>query len=357
MTVLLTGGSGFIGSRLAQHFAHAGDQGVILDLAPPAALPDSWRFVQADVRDAGAVKEAAAGCDALFHLAAAHHDRGISPATYFSVNRDGTSAVCEAAAAHGIRRICFFSSVAVYGGAAPPRTEETVPLPIGPYGASKLEGEQVVRKWCAGGPERRAIIIRPTAIIGPGNFANLYALCRQLDRPWFVQVGPGSNVKALGFVDNLVAATVALWGRNGEQPVEVFNYVDKPDLTSREIVAEIRRGLGRGLRGIRIPFRLALLGALPFELGSWLSGRDLGVSRNRIRKFAAVASTFEAGKILAAGFRPPVALREGLRRTVAWYLAEGRHRPPPPRIPAPRSASDHSFGRIGNPPGVDGDGY
>jgi nucleoside-diphosphate-sugar epimerase len=337
MTVLVTGGSGFIGSYLVDRLARQGERGVILDLVAPATLPAAWTFLQADVRDAPAVSRSARGSDAIFHLAAAHHDRGILPETYFSVNQEGTRAVCAAAATHGIGRICFYSSAAVYGSESPQPDEGAVPRPDGPYGASKLEGERRLLDWCAENPARRALIIRPAAIIGPRQFANLYALIRQLDRRLFIEVGDGRNLKALGYVENLVDATLKLWSGAATPGVDVYNFTDKPDLTSAEIAREIRNGLGRSTESIRISYPLARLAALPFEAASRLLGRDLGVSAERIRKLAVLSSTFDIGKLLATGFVPRVTLLEGLRRTVDWYATEGRDRQPvrsiPPRVP------------------------
>jgi len=339
VTILVTGGTGFIGTALVQRLARSGESGVVLDLWAPESLPEGWRYVGADVRDGPAVAQAAEGCDGVFHLAAAHHDRGISTETYFGVNREGTRAVVAAAEARGIQRICFLSSVAVYGDGSHTKSEQTPPAPTNPYGASKLAAEEVLGAWCAAGPLRRAVILRPTAVIGPNNFANLFALCVYLDRPLFVSVGVGRNHKSLAYLDNLVEATISLWNREGVAGVEVYNYADKPDLSSSEIIAQIREGLGREGPGIRLPLGLALLGALPFEVLGNVLGKDLGISRNRIHKLAEVNSVVDAERVQAACSFPRIPLMEGLRRTLAWYVAEGRGRPLVKRIPPERPPS------------------
>lgn len=333
MKPLVTGGTGFIGTALVERLARSGATGVVLDLWAPETLPEGWRYVCADVRDGAAVAEAAQGCDGIFHLAAAHHDRGISSETYLGVNRDGTLAVVAAAESHGIQQICFLSSVAVYGDGSHAKHEQTPPAPSNPYGASKLAAEAVLGAWCSADQRRRALIIRPTAVIGPNNFANLFALCVYLDRPLFVSVGMGRNHKSLAYLENLVEAILVLWGREGGSGVEVYNYADKPDLTSSEIIARIREGLGRQGPGIRLPLGLALLGALPFEVLGNVLGKDLGISRNRIQKLAEVNSVVDTAQIQAVCSFPRIPLTEGLRRTLAWYVAEGRGRSPVKRIP------------------------
>lgn len=333
MNLLVTGGTGFIGTVLVERLAAAGHRGVVLDLWAPQRLPSGWEYLQGDVRDAALVRRTAQGRDGILHLAAAHHDKGISEANYFSVNRDGTRSVCDAADANGILRVCFFSTVAVYGNRPVPKDETSETEPEGPYGSSKLAGEVVMREWCAGGAQRQGIIIRPTPVIGPGTFANLYTLCRHLDHPVFVMVGDGSNLKSICYLENIVAATMLLWSQPPAAGLAIYNYADKPDLTSRKIVAQIRAGLSRSSSGIRIPLGLALLAALPFEAGALVLRRDLGVSRIRIRKLFQWNSVIEADRIRAAGFTPPVSLEEGLRRTLAWYVAEGKRQTHVKRIP------------------------
>jgi len=339
VTTLVTGGTGFIGTALVQRLALNGESGVVVDLWAPDSLPAGWRYLAADVRDESAMAEAATGCDGIIHLAAAHHDRGISQETYFGVNREGTRALTAAAELHGIQRICFLSSVAVYGDGPHSKSEATAPAPTNPYGASKLAAEVVLGDWCSGDARRRALILRPTAVIGPNNFANLFALCAYLDRPLFVSVGMGRNQKSLAYLDNLVAATLGLWNQTGKTGVDVFNYADKPDLSSAEIIAEIRAGLGRQGQGIRLPVGLAKLGALPFEVLGNVLGKDLGISRNRIHKLAEVNSVVDAERVREACSFPRIPLIEGLRRTLDWYVAEGRGRTPVRRIPPARSAS------------------
>jgi nucleoside-diphosphate-sugar epimerase len=148
----------------------------------------------------------------------------------------------------------------------------------------------------------------------------------------------GRNRKSLAYLDNLVDALLGLWRREGSAGVEIYNYADKPDLSSAEIIAEIRAGLGRQGPGIRLPLGLALLGALPFEVLGNLLGKDLGISRNRIHKLAEVNSVVAADRVQQACGAPRIPLTEGLRRTLAWYVAEGRGRTPVRRIP-PEHAS------------------
>ncbi len=330
--ICITGATGFIGSYFCRAYQAAGHEVVGLDLVPPDGAAPMVRFIRGDIRDADALRRAFTGCKRVLSLAAAHHDFGIDRPTYFAVNEEASRLVCEQADAAGIRRLCWYSSCAVYGDAREPRDERTEPHPVHPYGASKLAGEQVFRAWAARGEGRSVLCIRPTITFGPGNVANMYSLIRQIAGGRFVTAGAGTNCKSLSYVENLVSATQYLWERQGEG-MDTFNFVEKPDLTSAKICDEIAHALGRRSAGLRLPLPLVLAMALPFDAITAVTGKDLSISTMRVRKLFVQQTRFEAQKLADAGFRSPVPLPEGLHRMVRWWSAEGRSTPPTWRQP------------------------
>lgn len=347
MKILITGGSGFIASHFYVRLLAAGHEVVNCDLVEPPPQARAATFVRSDIRDRVGLRRAMTGCDAVLHLAAAHHDFGIAERTFFDVNVGGAEAVCQAMDDQGITLGCFYSSVAVYGSAPPPHHEEAAVAPLAAYGCSKLAGETVFRRWSERGGGRCCLVMRPTATIGARHFANMYSLIRQIDSGRFLPVGDGRNAKSLAYVGNLVQATIALWleGTSRRQPFDVFNYIDKPDLTSAEIVATIHQALGRRLPRMRVPYPLAMTLAFPFDLAIGVTGRNLPISGERIRKLATAETRFEAEKISATGFQPGVSLKGGLTRMVEWYLAEGKDQQAAWRQPpaSPMLMRDHSL--------------
>lgn len=349
MRVLVTGGSGFIGRYFCERLHGAGREVQILDLVPPAWPHEGICVQLGDVRDPAAVREALAGCDLVIHLAAAHHDFGISAPTYFGVNEGGARVLTEEMDRAGVRRVCFFSSVAVYGDAPEPRTEATPPAPAHPYGASKLAGEEVFRRWVERGDGRRALVIRPAVVFGPRNFANVYALMRQIHSGFYLPVGRGANVKSMAYVENVVDAALHLLGRDALPAFDAFNYVDLPDLTSRGIGDAIAEALGRRPPAVAVPLSLALALAAPFDAVIRVTGRNLPISSARVRKLATMQTKFEAAKVREAGFEPAHTLRDGIRRMAEWFLSEGRHQPvvshlPPETVGAALVASAKAAG-------------
>jgi nucleoside-diphosphate-sugar epimerase len=330
----ITGGSGFIGSYFCRELSKAGHDLTIVDLIkPPPGLPHD-RFVQGDIRDPKAVKDAMTGCERLLHLAAAHHDFGIAYDTYFSVNEAGSRVLCDAMDHSGIKQMCFYSTVAVYGDTPEPHHEDSPCNPVSPYGKSKLAGEKVFQEWTGKGGGRGCLVIRPTVTFGPHNFANMYSLIRQIHRKRFLQVGPGTNIKSLSYIENIMAATLYLWEKPDRAAFDVYNYIDKPDLTSREISAAIYDALNWKFPKLHFPLGLALFAALPFDAVIKLTGKNLPISGARVKKLFNDQTKYEADRVLASGFKPPVTLREGIARMVHWYVEKGRnesaewHQPP-----------------------------
>lgn len=168
MTIhLVTGGSGFIGSRIVHHLHAKGDYVRVLDLLRDPALPEGIAFHQASICDRPAVAEALRGVDVLHHHAALVAQSRAGK-RYHEVNVEGCRTVAEEAVRAGVSAIVHVSSTAIYG--MPPRgriTAETVPRPFESYGKSKLKGERLMADIC-----RKAgialIIIRPRATLGAG---------------------------------------------------------------------------------------------------------------------------------------------------------------------------------------------
>lgn len=149
MRALVTGGAGFIGSNLVELLVDEGHEVVVFDDISSGyeenLRPDT-KFVRGDVSAPGVVDEAAAGCDAIFHLAASvGNTRSIDdPVRDSEVNVIGTLRVLEAARTHGIGRVVFSSSAGIFGELKTlPIAEDHPQDPDSPYGASKLAAEKM----------------------------------------------------------------------------------------------------------------------------------------------------------------------------------------------------------------------
>jgi GlcNAc-P-P-Und epimerase len=316
--ILITGGSGFIGSHF--HSVLPGDKLVNLDLVQPA-VQNLATFIQGDIRIEQDVRTALEGrnIDTILSLAAKHHDFGVGHDEYFDTNEDGTAVICKVASENNIKRIVFYSSVAVYGIRREISTEDMEARPENPYGASKLAGEKVLQHWASQDPTRSVLIIRPTVVFGPYNMANMRNLIRQIDSGVYFHLGKADNIKSIAYVENLVAATRFLMDRM-KPGVAIYNYADEPQLTTRQISNVIAEALGRKIR-ITIPKVVGIALGLPFDLIILITGRNLPISSARIKKLG-TQTYHSAQRVFEAGFTPQYSTIYGLKKMVEWYRKE-----------------------------------
>ena len=314
--LLITGGSGFIGSHFQKTI---GQKDIInLDLVDPLFESHS-KFYKGDIRRSDDIKNAIGGSrvDVVISLAAKHHDFGISEEEYFDTNEQGTKALCDVASEKNIDTIVFFSSVAVYGELTGPSNESIAPKPNMPYGASKLAGEKVLEQWASEDSKRKVLILRPALVFGINNTANMYKLIHQINMGVYFHVGKADNIKSTVYVENVVNAT--LWAINNLKPgVTIYNYADEPHLTSREIAETISDTLGKKIR-LTLPKSLGIMMGLPFDLVIKATGKNLPISSARVKKLA-TETYHSASKIFDDGFQPKYTTKEGLRKMVEWYL-------------------------------------
>jgi nucleoside-diphosphate-sugar epimerase len=329
MNILVTGSSGFIARFLIPGLAAKGHTVVGIDTRMRPAFGDYFRFVHGDILDDAALDSAMPHVDLIIHLAAEHKDFGVPESSYYRVNVDGTEKLLQQASSCGIRQFIFFSSVAVYGDRPIPTNETLAPAPNSPYGKSKLLAEQRIEAWAARAADRRAVMVRPTVIFGPQNYANMYRLIQSVAKRRYVCVGDGRNIKSVGYVENVAAAALFLMDRM-KPGVQIYNYADSPHMTTLDLVTCIAKNLGVKVPSIRIPKSLALACAFPFDVVAKAIKKDLPLTAKRIAKFTN-PTHHEAEKILRAGFTPPYSLEAGFAKTIEWYTT-GQQTPPPEEI-------------------------
>lgn len=314
MNIVVLGGSGFIGSRLVSELIAAGHAVRIFDKRPSAEHPGLVTL--GDIRDAVAVTSALAGCDCAVNLAAEHADDVRPGSLYYEVNVGGARNLLHAAEANGVVRLLFVSSVSVYGLDQPLANESSPLLPSNDYGRSKAAAEAEYLAWAQALPTRRSLLmVRPCVVFGEGNRGNVHNLIDHIRRRRFVMIGSGENRKSIAYVGNLVGFLCACV----EAPagVQVYNYADKPDFSTRELVDSIRALLPEaGMMRLRLPYALALALGYAFDALAWLRGSPMAISSARVRKFCA-DTRIAADAVRATGFVPRVDLKEALALTIA----------------------------------------
>ncbi len=287
---LMTGWTGFVGQgllrRLDSHVVHRVSR---TDLA--------CGFVEL------------AGVDVVIHLAArAHvmHDRAADPLSEFRrVNVDITRDLARQAAAAGVKRFVYISSVKVNGEStknAQAFGEIDEPMPQDAYGQSKHEAEQVL-KAIALETGMELVIIRPPLVYGPGVKANFASLTKAVKRGWPLPLGAVHNQRSLVSLDNLVDFIITC-ATHPNAANETFLVSDGHDLSTTELVRGMAQAAGVSARLLPVP--VWALQALARLLGKGdaverLCG-NLQVDISKARRLL--------------GWVPPQTVEEGLKRAM-----------------------------------------
>lgn len=323
MKIALIGASGFVGTRLIDLLHNEQDKYELknIDLLPSHFFNDITSI--GDVRDQEQMNQMLKGFDLVVLLAAQHRDDVSPTSLYYDVNVGGMEKTLKAMEVNGVKRLVFFSSVAVFGLNKPNPAEDYEPKePFNHYGKSKWQAEQVAQKWFETHKDWNIDIIRPTVIFGERNRGNVYNLLKQIAGGKFLMVGKGDNCKSMAYVGNIVAFVKYMIDEVTEG-YNVFNYIDKPDMTMNELVPLVSKVLNKHIPSVHFPYWLGMCGGYCFDALAFVTGKKLAISSVRVKKFCATTQ-FCADKVLATGFKAPYTLAEGLSRTLEFEFVHPR---------------------------------
>lgn len=322
MNVVLIGASGFVGTRLIGLLQNSDSNYNLknVDLQPSHFFNDIT--VIGDVREQQQMDECLSGADVVVLLAAQHRDDVTPVSLYYDTNVKGMEVTLNAMEKNGVKRIVFFSSVAVYGLNKKNPNEEHEKDPFNHYGKSKWQAEQVLQNWYKNHPDWNINIIRPTVIFGERNRGNVYNLLKQISSGRFLMVGNGKNKKSMAYVGNIVAF-VKYMIDNKTTGYNVFNYIDKPDFNMNDLVLHIEKVLNKKIPSTHFPYWMGMIGGYCFDILAFITRKKLSVSSVRVKKFCATTE-FDASKLLQTDFKPPYTLGEGLARTLEFEFLHPR---------------------------------
>ena len=316
MKITMIGASGFVGTRLIDLLKNDPQKYRLknIDLLPSHFFNDISEV--GDVREQEQMDEKLKDADVVILLAAQHRD-DVSPISlYYDTNVGGMKVTLNAMEKNGIKRLVFFSSVAVYGLNKKNPNEEHPADPFNHYGKSKWQAEEVLQEWYKTHTDWNIDIIRPTVIFGERNRGNVFNLLKQISSGKFLMVGKGTNVKSMAYVGNIVAF-VKFMVDNVTTGYNVFNYIDKPDTNMNDLVALVEKVLNKRIPSTHFPYWMGMMGGYCFDVLAWITGKKFAVSSVRVKKFCAVTQ-FDSTKVMTSGFIPPYTLQEGLARTLEF---------------------------------------
>lgn len=321
MTTLVTGATGLLGSHLTDLLLARGERPRVLLL--PHEIPP-WKggeveIARGDLRDRASLEGAVRGVDRVFHCAARTGPWG-DAREYTAVNVTGLRTLVELAAAAGVARFVHVSSVTVHGNDVRGSADENAPLRLepNPYSRSKVAGERLLAALVA---EQRVpvTIARPGWIYGPRDRGSFARFATMITRGRMIVVGSGANHLPLVYAGD--AALGLLLAADADPNGRAYLLVNDEPVTQREFLAAIAAELGVAAPSRRIPYRLALTMGASAEAAARLARRR---SPPPLMRYGLQMLGGENRFVITRarrelGFAPQVGMREGVRRSVAWY--------------------------------------
>ncbi len=315
MRVLVTGANGFAGRAVMVRLKALGWNavGVVRDEAARSRLHDpASGVVVGDLSRPVDWRPVLDGVQAVIHLAARVHvmrEREPDPLhAYRAVNVAGTECLAAAAAAAGVRRFVYVSTIKVHGeGRNTAYTPDDPSAPSDPYAISKWEAEQHLGEL-ARETGLEVVAVRPPLVYGPGvggNFLRLLKLTDLAVRMPLPLAGI-TNRRSMVFVENLADLLIRC-AEHELAPGQVFLVSDGEDLSTPELIMRLARLSGRRARLVRVPLVLLRLGA-----------RIAGL-RAEVDRLTGSLTVDPAALRERLGWSPPYTVDEGLLATVMWH--------------------------------------
>jgi nucleoside-diphosphate-sugar epimerase len=319
--ILITGGTGFIGSHLVEAACARGEKLRCLIRRDsfkrhPFALPAEAEIAFGDLVSGEGLREALEGAGAVIHLAGV--TKALSTSEFYSGNARATENLARAVAGRGVRLV-HVSSLAAIGPSSDgtPVSEDAEPHPITHYGKSKLEGERIAQALV---PD--AVIVRPAVVYGPRD-TDVLEIFRSISRGLVLEISGGERWFQAIYVKDLADGLLAA-ARTPQAGGRAYFLAHAKAVSWSELSSAAARIMRKRTRVLRIPAPLAYAAGGCAELCARLTGKPTILSREKVKEARCrhwTCDTRRAAREL--GFEAQTSLELGLAQTLAWYKQAG----------------------------------
>jgi len=313
--VLVTGGTGFIGSHLVEKLARSGVPVRCL-VRRKAEFPAGVETAKADLATSDGLEAALAGVDTVVHLAGV--TKALRPADYYAGNTRASENLARVVARRAIRFV-HVSSLAAAGPSpdGTPLREDAEPHPVSDYGKSKLEAERVVRELVPS-----AVIIRPPVVYGPRD-TGVYQILKGISRGLVVEISGGERWFSAIFIGDLVDGLLAA-ARVPKAVGRTYYLAYLKPVSWSDLRTIGGRIMARDPRVLRVPAPLASMVGLSAEMWAGICRKPGILSRDKIREAKCRWWVCDPRRAAAdLGFQAATPPDAGLAITLAWYKEAG----------------------------------
>ncbi len=316
--ILVTGGTGFIGSHLLDRLASTGEAVRCLVRAKSGRrpLPSGIELVPGDLRTGDGLAEALRGVEVVIHLAGV--TKALASADYYSGNAGATENLVRAMRASSARLV-HVSSLAAAGPSPDgvPLDEDAPPHPLTHYGKSKLQAEQMVRRMF-----QDAIIVRPPVVYGPRD-TDVFQLLKSISRGFVLEIAGGERWFSAIYVDDLVEGLIVA-SKAKAAAGRTYNMSNRDPVSWTTFGETAARIMGRRPRILRVPVPVAqAIGSLA-EVWARIRRKPGIISCDKMVDAVCTHWTCDPARATAElGFEAKTTLEAGLSRTLAWYKEAG----------------------------------
>jgi NAD+-dependent farnesol dehydrogenase len=327
MKVFITGGTGFIGTRLTEKLISEEHNVTLLVRNPSRAVfkeMDKTSLVIGDLSDKEALKKGMKDCDWVFHMAAFTKPWAKDPSTVFMTNVTGTVNVIDTALECKVKKVIITSTGGTmgYSNDGKPVDESANPAPEYNtlYEKTKAEAEKIALEYTKKGLD--LVIVNPTRVYGPGKLTKSNSLTRiirlYISGLWRIIPGNGESVGNYVFIDDIIEGHIlaARYGRSGERYI-----LGGENLSFRDLIKIIGESAGKKRIVFNLPLVVMKRIVKLIMLFSKITGTPPVITMDWLDKYMNnwIISSDKAAKELGYKVTP---FREGVSKTIQWLLSK-----------------------------------
>jgi dihydroflavonol-4-reductase len=324
MNILVTGGTGFIGSNLIEKLSGNGNKIICVskDFLNTTDLKDlNIDLIRDDLNNGIAWESILRDTEIVYHIAGITRAR--NSRDYYEGNHEATRNLMKACSKYckKLKRFVYLSSLSAVGPALDefPVNEDTHYHPVSDYGKSKMLAELEVLKYSAQFP---ITILRPSAVYGPRE-RDMYMYMKSIKKGVQLLIGKNRKYLNLIYIDDLIDGIIA--ASTNEAAENQVYFLGSPESYPNEVIGETIAGiLHRKIINFHLPDYMVYIVCLLQEIIGKVSGKNMFLNREKAKELVQSNWTCSIEKAKKDfGFDPHISLNEGFSRTYEWYLKMG----------------------------------